>query len=284
MPVRDALAQEEKLRQRCAVTGLEPNDILVGRHRRVEVSFALEQSRQLVAQRRRLRIARQRRIECRVRPRAHAGIDLELGLETGVTDVGRCEPHGASGSIECLEYARLRLERERQVVPARGVASVSGDRCARSGLGIRSAAQAELGRGEIGVDLGRMGSELRRLPQRISRSLAPARGLEHERKIGPCIGRLGCDLERRAYALRRLGNLARLEQHDAGVVQGRRVTRVGRQHRVVTQEGLAQFPLLVQSIGAVELGSDAHRRCRRRSRANTRHGSLELRGADRASP
>jgi len=54
------------------------------------------------------------------------------------------------------------------------------------------------------------------------------------------------------------GVIAGLVQDDAGVMQRRRVLRIGLEDRVVAQECFAQLSLLMQAKCALEFGRNGH--------------------------
>jgi hypothetical protein len=259
VPVRTALAQEQQLRQRGAMPGLETHGVGVGGHRAVQVAFAFQQSGELHAQRRRLWLARECGIQRRTRPRHHPRRHFELGLDARIGGLGRHRADGAACGIEGFQHATLRLQCQREVVPPRRVSRVRGDCGAGRGLCIGEAAQTDLPGREIGANLRRIRSQLCGLLQRVDGGLAAARGVEHQREVRPGVGRAGLEFQRCADAFRSLGDLAGLEQHDARVVQGGCVVGVGGEYRVVAQEGFAQLALLMKAVGALEFGTDAHR-------------------------
>ena len=154
----------------------------------------LEQLGELEAQRRVRRACA--RAPTRASPCAAAMLrrsQLELRLvsrrrraRAGASAAARVAASSASSS------APLRLQRERQVVPAPRVRRVGGDRAARATLRRRRARpSASRQRREVGPDLGRLRRAPRRLLQRVDRGLAASDGVQRQREIRPCIGDVG---------------------------------------------------------------------------------------------
>jgi hypothetical protein len=233
--------------------------VLVGVRGLDPFAALVEQGRELEAQRRVRRMARERGFERRAGLVGGAQGTLQLGLQSRIGRLLRRERGAARRGVERLEHAVLRRERERQVVPAAGQRAIGRDCLARRGLALRVHAERDLAGGEVRPDLRRLGRVRDRLAQGVHRRFGTADRLEHEREVGPRL-RLGrLDGERRADAVRGLRVLARLEQHDARVVQRTGMPRLGLENGVVAKERLPQLSLLVQAKRPVEFLADAHR-------------------------
>ena len=129
---------------------------------------------------------------------------------------------------------------------------------ARRRLGVGEQSLRHLYRGEVGRDFRRARRAPQRLLERLDRRGRMARGFEGEREIRPGVGGRVVDRERRADAVRRRRVLPRLVQHDAAVMERRRMAGIRLQDRVVAVERLAELALPVHGEGAIELFLELH--------------------------
>ena len=129
---------------------------------------------------------------------------------------------------------------------------------ARRRLGIREQSLRHLHRGEVGGEFRRARRAPQRLLECVDRRGRTAGGFEGEREVRPGVGGGVVDRERRADAIRRRRVLPGLVQHDAAVVERRRMACIRLQDRVVAVERLAELALPVHGEGAIELFLELH--------------------------
>ena len=134
MPIGEPLANEQKLREGCAVAGVDAQRLLVGIRGSDQIAASFQQTRELEAQWSVRRLARQRRCERRLCGIQSSDGDLELSLVARERRLIGDESCRACCRIERFQHASLRGKRQRKVMPRARMRVVGANRAPRSGL------------------------------------------------------------------------------------------------------------------------------------------------------
>src|SRR5205807_6410452 len=111
---------------------------------------------------------------------------------------------------------------------------------------------------EVAPDFGTVRRAARGFLQGIDGRLWPVDGAERARQIGPWLSRRVIEIDRFADELDCAGVIAGLMQHDARIMQRRRMVRLLRENARVTRKRFAQLALPMQAKRFIQRGGERH--------------------------